>query len=208
MPRFASIKRLRAAHTRAAANDNSPNSIYTHSSEIEDLLRRLGEPANPRRHAPAAFDRVKRGAVIAAIATALAFVWFPACVAGIGFLKLRHVHIEPLGGDPLVQNTDGATLPASVDSPSTLTEDDLQLRAVSFSPEQFRGSIADTRPEADRVVLLPPKQPRKRVSNRSPQPARVPTAVTPAPPSPPPSPSPLETMFGLRTFFGQTSPQT
>jgi hypothetical protein len=208
MPRFASIKRLRTARTRAAANDNSPNSIYAHSSEIEDLVRRLGEAANPWRHAPAAFDRVKRGAVIAAIATALAFVWFPACVAGIGFLKLRHVHIEPLGDEPLVQNTDRMVMPPSVDSPSTLTENDIQLSVISFSPEQFRGSIADVRVETERAVLLPPKQPRKRLSNRSPQPAHAPTAVPPAPPSPPPSPSPLESMFGLRTLFSQTPPQT
>lgn len=208
MPRFASIKRLRAAHPRAAANDNSPNSIYAHSSEIEDLLRRLGEAANPRRHTPAAFDRVKRGAVIAAIATALAVVWFPACMAGIGFLKFRHAQVEPLGDEPLLRNTDGLVLPPSIDSPSTLTEDDIQLSVVSFSAEQFRGSIADVRVETERTVLPPPKQPRKRLSNRSPQAAHAPTALTPAPPSPPPSPSPLETMFGLRTLFSQTSPQT
>ena len=71
MPRFASIKKLRATHTRAAANDNSANSIYTHCPEIEDLLRRLGEAENPQRRAPTALARIKRGAAIAAMTTAL-----------------------------------------------------------------------------------------------------------------------------------------
>jgi hypothetical protein len=71
VPRFAPIKRLRARQARAAANDNSPHSIYAYSSEVENLLRRLHGAGDPARHAQTALDGFKCRVVMAIVAVAL-----------------------------------------------------------------------------------------------------------------------------------------
>jgi hypothetical protein len=209
MPRFAPMKRYQARQARVAANDNSPHSIYSHSSELEDLLGRLHGAGDPARRAQTALDRFKCRIVMAVVAVVLVAAWVPAGAAAIGFLKSRYEYVEPLADKPLIEQRDRLISQSPVAAPSIFTAD-AELFAGLNPTDDFRGSIAGINPMVDRTAQpAHANRPRKRTADRVPQPIRVNTlSPAPARTPTPSSPSNFETIFGLRTLFGQTSPQT
>lgn len=201
MPRFDTIKQLRARARNVAANDNSPNSIYAYPSEVEDLLRRLHDSENSQR-LPIRLRLLRAATSIIAIALVCGV---PACAGAL--LLLKSESVQPLADEQFTTvKTDRLASPASIMTASPLVEDaqpSTSPRSDEDPIELIRGSIADASRAVDRSASpAPRKPPQRRNAGRAPPPPSRPAT---APSSPP---SLLETMFSWRTLLGQTSPQT
>jgi hypothetical protein len=207
MPRFTTIKQLRTSPARSAvANDNSANSIYAYSSEIEDLLRRLQKSGNPGQNSQTALRRRLHQVAMAGLTLALV-CGVPACAAALLLLKPESEHAHPAAKQQFTaQKADQLALPASsVAYPSLVADADLSAdpRADADPIDTMRGSIADAARVTDRSAPpAPHKRSHKRHADRALLPTRPENAVPPAPSSL------FEPLFSLRTLFGQTSPQT
>jgi hypothetical protein len=201
MPRFATIKRSRARAKSAAANDNSPNSIYAYPSEVEDLLRRLHDSENSRR-LPIRLRLLRAATSIVAIALVCGV---PACAGALLFLKSESVR-PPTEEQFTTAKTDRLASPAPIITAAPLVEDSQPSERPHSDEdpiELIRGSIADASRAVDRPASpASRKPPQKRNADRAPPPPLRPATA------PSSSPSLFETMFSWRTIFGQTSPQT
>src|SRR6201985_3688250 len=113
MPRFATIERLPASPKTAAANDNSPTSIYAYSSEVENLLRRLQASDDREINSRSASEgRRLRGMALAAIVTVLAWC-VPVGAPAIFLLPSENEQAQPTEDEPSARKGDRLTLPAS-----------------------------------------------------------------------------------------------